>query len=54
MGIPLLPSANALAVYDGVMEEMERLEKTFPPGLEWRLAFDNVGGRARVDHRGAA
>ena len=43
MGIPLLPSANALAVYEGVMKEMARLEKTFPPGLEWRLAFDNVG-----------
>ena len=43
MGIQLLPSANALAVYDGVMKEMARLEKTFPPGLEWRLAFDNVG-----------
>ncbi len=43
MGIPLLPSANALAVYDGVMAEMARLEKSFPPGLEWRLAFDNVG-----------
>jgi len=43
MGIPLLPSANALEVYDGVMREMARLEKTFPPGLEWRMAFDNVG-----------
>jgi len=43
MGIQLLPSANALAVYDGVMKEMARLEKSFPPGLEWRLAFDNVG-----------
>jgi HAE1 family hydrophobic/amphiphilic exporter-1 len=42
MGIQLLPSANALAVYDGVMREMARLEKSFPPGLEWRLAFDNV------------
>ena len=21
---------------------MERLERTFPPGLEWQLAFDNV------------
>jgi HAE1 family hydrophobic/amphiphilic exporter-1 len=37
------PSANALDVYRGVMVEMERLEKSFPPGLEWRLAFDNVG-----------
>ncbi len=43
MGIQLLPSANALEVYRGVMEEMARLEKNFPRGLEWRLAFDNVG-----------
>ncbi len=43
MGIQLLPSANALAVYQGVMKEMARLEASFPPGLEWRLAFDNVG-----------
>jgi hydrophobic/amphiphilic exporter-1 (mainly G- bacteria), HAE1 family len=43
MGIQLLPNANALAVYQGVMKEMSRLEKSFPPGLEWRLAFDNVG-----------
>jgi HAE1 family hydrophobic/amphiphilic exporter-1 len=43
MGIQLLPDANALEVYDGVMKEMARLEKSFPPGLEWRLAFDNVG-----------
>ena len=43
MGIQLLPNANALAVYQGVMEEMARLERSFPPGLEWRLAFDNVG-----------
>ena len=25
------------------MAEMARLERNFPPGLEWRLAFDNVG-----------
>jgi HAE1 family hydrophobic/amphiphilic exporter-1 len=43
MGIQLLPSANALEVYQGVMAELARLEKSFPPGLEWRLAFDNVG-----------
>jgi HAE1 family hydrophobic/amphiphilic exporter-1 len=43
MGIQLLPTANALEVYRGVMSEMARLEKSFPPGLEWRLAFDNVG-----------
>ena len=32
MGIQLLPSANALEVYQGVMNEMARLEKSFPPG----------------------
>jgi multidrug efflux pump subunit AcrB len=53
MGIQLLPSANALEVYQGVMKEMARLEKAFPPGLEWRLAFDNVGGRPRVDQGSA-
>ena len=42
MGIALLPTANALEVYDGVLAEMTRIEKSFPPGLEWRLAFDNV------------
>ena len=42
MGITLLPSANALDVFQGVMETMARLEPSFPPGLEWRLAFDNV------------
>ena len=43
MGIQLLPSANAIEVMEGVLAEMERLEKTFPPGLEWAIAFDNVG-----------
>src|SRR5687767_5080810 len=43
MGIQLLPTANALEVFQGVMTEMARLEKSFPPGLEWRVAFDNVG-----------
>jgi HAE1 family hydrophobic/amphiphilic exporter-1 len=42
VGITLLPSANALDVFRGVTETMARLEPNFPPGLEWRLAFDNV------------
>ena len=42
MGVQLLPSANALDVYDGVMATMARIEQDFPPGLEWRLAFDQV------------
>jgi HAE1 family hydrophobic/amphiphilic exporter-1 len=43
VGIQLLPSANAIEAFEGVMAEMERLERNFPPGLEWQLAFDNVG-----------
>jgi HAE1 family hydrophobic/amphiphilic exporter-1 len=42
VGITLLPSANAIDVFDGVTAELTRLEKNFPPGLEWRVAFDNV------------
>src|SRR5687768_11082767 len=42
IGISLLPSANAIDVFRGVVAEMERLQANFPPGLEWRLAFDNV------------
>ena len=42
MGVQLLPSANALDVYDGVLATMARIEQDFPPGLEWRLAFDQV------------
>ena len=42
IGITLLPSANAIEVFNGVTAEMSRLEKNFPPGLEWRVAFDNV------------
>ena len=41
-GVQLLPSANALETFQGVMAEMRRLERSFPPGLEWSLAFDNV------------
>ena len=42
VGIALLPRANAIDVYNGVVAEMTRLERNFPPGLEWRMAFDNV------------
>jgi HAE1 family hydrophobic/amphiphilic exporter-1 len=42
LGVQLLPSANALETFQGVVDEMRRLEKNFPPGLEWRVAFDNV------------
>ncbi len=42
VGVQLLPTANALEAFQGVMTEMQRLERTFPPGLKWQLAFDNV------------
>ena len=43
VGIQLLPSANAIQALQGVTAEMDRLQRTFPPGLKWNLAFDNVG-----------
>ncbi len=42
IGISLLPSANAIEVFQGVIGEMNRLQQSFPPGLEWQVAFDNV------------
>ena len=42
LGIQLLPSANALDTFDAVMAEMARLEESFPPGLHWQLAFEQV------------
>jgi HAE1 family hydrophobic/amphiphilic exporter-1 len=42
IGIQLLPSANAIQVLEGVNAEMTRLQKNFPPGMDWKLAFDNV------------
>src|SRR6188474_1036854 len=42
IGISLLPSANAIEVFQGVVAEMNRLKLNFPPGLEWQVAFDNV------------
>src|ERR671912_2283121 len=43
IGISLLPSANAIDVFRGVVAEMERLEGSFPPGLALQGAFDNAG-----------
>ena len=42
VGIQLLPSANALDVFDAIIAEMERLEENFPPGLHWQMAFEQV------------
>jgi HAE1 family hydrophobic/amphiphilic exporter-1 len=42
VGLQLLPTANAIETFRGVMAEMDRLDDQFPPGLRWQLAFDNV------------
>jgi HAE1 family hydrophobic/amphiphilic exporter-1 len=42
VGIQLLPTANALDAFAGVQRELDRLRKSFPPGLEAQIAFDNV------------
>jgi HAE1 family hydrophobic/amphiphilic exporter-1 len=42
IGIQLLPTANALDVDAAVRAEMERLARNFPPGLVYRIAFENT------------
>jgi hydrophobic/amphiphilic exporter-1 (mainly G- bacteria), HAE1 family len=42
VGVMLLPTANALDTFSGVIAELERLDDQFPPGLKWQMAFDNV------------
>ncbi len=37
-----LSDANALSVVEQVKTEMERLSKTFPPGMEYRIGFDTT------------
>jgi multidrug efflux pump len=39
-GVLLLPGANALDVADAVKTRMDELQKGFPPGVEWFVAFD--------------
>ncbi|HET7452496.1 MAG TPA: multidrug efflux RND transporter permease subunit, partial [Thermoanaerobaculia bacterium] len=40
MGVLQLPTANALAVDKAVRIELARLARSFPPGLEYLIAFD--------------
>ena len=42
VGITLLPGANAIEVFQGVRDELDRLREDFPPGLRAEIAFDNV------------
>ncbi len=37
-----LPSANALTVGEGVKAKMEELKKSFPKGVDYRIAYDTT------------
>src|SRR4029450_9454599 len=41
-GVLALPTANALEIQRGVTTEMARLARSFPPGIEYRIAFDTT------------
>jgi hydrophobic/amphiphilic exporter-1 (mainly G- bacteria), HAE1 family len=41
-GVIALPTANALDVNNGVMAELTRLSRSFPPGLQYAVAFDTT------------
>jgi HAE1 family hydrophobic/amphiphilic exporter-1 len=42
LGIQPLPTANALELDTKVRAEMARLAENFPPGLQYRVAFENT------------
>ena len=41
-GVIALPTANALDVNNGVIAELTRLSKSFPPGLQYSIAFNTT------------
>ena len=41
-GVLALPTANALEIQRGVTAEMTRLARSFPPGIQYRIAFDTT------------
>ncbi len=41
-GVLALPNANALDVEQAVLAELERLKPGFPPGLQYRVAFNTT------------
>ncbi len=41
-GVIGLPTANALDVREGVGAELARLARSFPPGMQYRVAFDTT------------
>ena len=40
IGVLQLPGTNALQAADGVIKEMERLKKNFPPGLDYQIIYN--------------
>ncbi|MFS0515115.1 efflux RND transporter permease subunit [Nostoc sp. UIC 10607] len=42
LGIYQVPGSNALDVAKGVKAEMERLAPSFPPGMQYQVAFDTT------------
>jgi HAE1 family hydrophobic/amphiphilic exporter-1 len=42
MGVIQLPTANALDVYEAMVQELERLKKQFPPGMNYQIAFNTT------------
>src|SRR4249919_1918812 len=42
VGIFQAPGANALQIRDQVIDRMEALKKTFPPGIEYRTVYDTT------------
>ena len=42
LGISQLPGSNALEVASAVKEELARLAESFPPGIEYQIAFDST------------
>jgi HAE1 family hydrophobic/amphiphilic exporter-1 len=42
LGVQQLPTANALSVASSVRAELAHLEKTFPPGITYKVAFDST------------
>jgi hydrophobic/amphiphilic exporter-1 (mainly G- bacteria), HAE1 family len=42
LGVVQLPTANALSVAQGVRARLDQLQKSFPPGVHYSVAFDST------------
>jgi HAE1 family hydrophobic/amphiphilic exporter-1 len=42
LGIFPTPGSNAIQVAEGVKEEIEKLSRSFPPGMKYQVAFDTT------------